>query len=110
MTIGASRSVLMASTALAARAADEVLDGAADPAGDVQVRRDPRPGLADLLGVRPPAGRGDDARHADRPAEQCRQLVELGEALGAADAAAATDHDPGIGQRDLAGLGRHARR
>ena len=89
--------------------ADHVLDRPADAAGDVQVRRDPRPGLADLLGVRPPAGRGDDARHADGPAEQGRELVELREALGAPDAAAATDDDARVGQRDRPLLGRDAR-
>ena len=68
--------------------------------------RDPGPGLADLLAVRPPAGAGHDPRHADRPVEQPGQLLELAERLGAAHAAAAADDDPGVGQRDLAGLGR----
>ena len=44
---------------LRALAAGDVLRGAADPAGDVEVGRDLRAGLADLVGVRAPAG----ARH-----------------------------------------------
>src|SRR6266568_6981816 len=39
---------------LRALAADHVLDRAADPAGDVEIRGDPRPGLPDLVRVRPP--------------------------------------------------------
>ena len=53
--------------------ADHVLDRPADAAGDVQVGRDPRPGLADLLGVRPPAGRGHDARDARRSRQAARR-------------------------------------
>ena len=49
---------------LRAAAAGPVLDRAADAAGDVEVGRDPAPGLADLLVVRPPAERGDDPRDA----------------------------------------------
>src|SRR3954449_8112436 len=70
---------------------DHVLDRPADAAGDVQISGDPRPRLADLLGVRSPARRRHDTRHADRPAQQRRQLVELCEPLGTADAAAPTD-------------------
>ena len=103
VTIGASRSVLMAMIAFAERAADDVLDRPADPARDVQVRCDARPGLADLLGVWSPAGRGHDARDADRAAEQRRELVELGEALRTPDAAPATDDDPRVGERDRPG-------
>ena len=87
-------------------AADDVLDRAADAARDVEVRGDARPGLADLLGVRPPAQARRDARHADRGAEQLGQLVEHGERLGAAEPATATDDDLGLRQRDLVRRGR----
>ena len=63
--IGASRSVLTTRIALGRLAADDVLDRPADPAGDVQVRRDPRPGLADLHRVGSPAGARHDPRDAD---------------------------------------------
>src|ERR1700716_647089 len=46
-------------------AADHVLDGAADPAGNVEIRRDPRPGLSDLVTVWPPAEARDGTRTAD---------------------------------------------
>ena len=55
---------------LGARAAREVLDGAADPAGQVEVGGDLGAGLADLLGVRPPALRGHHAGDPDHAAEQ----------------------------------------
>ena len=51
---------------LRALAAGDVLRRAADAASDVEVGRDLRAGLADLVGVRPPAGARDDARAADR--------------------------------------------
>ena len=51
---------------LRALAAGDVLGGAADPARDVEVGRDLRAGLADLVGVRAPAGARHDARAADR--------------------------------------------
>ena len=89
--------------------ADHVLDRPADAAGDVQVGRDPGPGLTDLLGMRAPAGRGHDARDADGAAEQRGELVELREALGAPDAAAATDDDTGVRERDRARLGGDVR-
>ena len=49
---------------LGAAAPGPVLDGAADAARDVEVRRDPAAGLADLLVVRAPAQRGHDAGDA----------------------------------------------
>src|SRR6185295_2058338 len=82
--------------------ADHVLDRAADPAGDIHTRGDPLSGLADLVGVWPPAGARDDARTADRGTEQLGQLLEVGEALAAPDAAPAPDDDLGIAQRDPA--------
>jgi hypothetical protein len=45
-----------------------MLDGAADAAGDVQVGGDAGAGLADLLGMGPPAVIGCDAGAADRTA------------------------------------------
>ena len=86
---------------LRALAAGDVLGGAADAAGDVEVGRDLRAGLADLVGVRAPAGARHDARAADRarragPASSSR----IAEALGRADAAAAADDDLRLGERD----------
>src|SRR5207253_6263885 len=56
--------------AFRALAADHVLDRAADAAGDVEVGRDPGPGLADLIGVGSPAEARDRAGAAhDAPEE-----------------------------------------
>src|SRR5439155_8311686 len=73
---------------------------------DVDVRRDPQAGLADLVRVGPPAGARDDARAADGSAEQSGQLFEIGKSLTTSDAASAADDHPGVGERDLAALGR----
>src|SRR3954469_5357862 len=62
-------------------AADDVLDRAADPASDVEVRRDAQPGLADLVGMGPPAQARHDSRPADGAAEQAGELLEPREAL-----------------------------
>ena len=86
---------------LRALATGDVLRRAADPAGDVEVGRDLRPGLADLVGVRPPAGARDDARAADRGVEQRRELLEDREALRGPDPAPTGDDDLGVGERDL---------
>src|SRR5690606_29794931 len=80
--------------------ADHVLDGAANTAGDVKLRRDARAGLPDLVSMGAPAEVGDDARAADRTAEQGRQLFEYGEALGAAYAAPAADDNRRAGKGD----------
>src|SRR5262249_40049241 len=48
-----------------AGAAGDVLDGAADAAGQVELRGDLGAGLPDLLGVRAPALGGDHAGHPD---------------------------------------------
>ena len=93
---------------LGALASGHVLGGAADPAGDVDLRRDLRPRLADLVGVGAPAGARHRARAADRAAEQRRELLDHREALGRADPATAGDDDVGVGQRDPAG-GRRRR-
>ena len=71
---------------LGAGAAGDVLDGAADAAGQVELRGDLGAGLADLLLVRAPALRGDHAGHPDHAAEQFGQLLERGEAVRAAHA------------------------
>src|ERR1700733_3515459 len=74
-------------------AAGDVLDRAADAAGQVQLRSDLGAGLADLLAVRPPALGGHHPGHADHAAEQVRELLQRGETVRPADAAAAADHD-----------------
>src|SRR5205823_3480447 len=79
---------------LGAGAAGDVLDGAADAAGQVELRGDLGAGLADLLLVRAPALRGDHAGHPDHAAEQPGQFLQRGEAVRAAHAAAAAHHDP----------------
>ncbi len=89
---------------LGVTAAGDVLRGAADPAGDVEVRRHLGTGLPHLLGVRTPAVTGDDARATDRAAEQLGELLQRRETLGAADAAATRDDDLRVGQRDAGGL------
>src|SRR5580692_5097387 len=54
---------------LGSATARDVLDGAADAAGQVELRRDLGAGLADLLAVRPPALGSDDTGDADHAAE-----------------------------------------
>src|SRR3989442_8517532 len=69
-------------------ATDHVLNRAADAAGDIEVGRDPCPGLADLVAVRPPAETRYSPRAADRAAEQRRQLLQRPDSLGTAHPAA----------------------
>ena len=88
---------------LRALAAGDVLGGAADAAGDVEVGRDLRAGLAHLVGVRAPAGHGHDARAADGRVQQPGQLLEHPEPVRRAHAAAAADHDLRLGERDAGG-------
>ena len=99
---------------LRALRAGDVLRRAADAARDVQIRGDLRARLPDLVGVRAPAGGRDDARAADRAAEQAGELFDDVERLRRADAAAAADDDLRVAQRDAAArLGdglEHARR
>ncbi len=85
---------------------DLVLDRAADPEREVQLRLDDLAGLADLLGVRDPAGVDGRARRPDGAAERLRELLDEAEALRAADAATAGDDDPGLlDRRGGTGLG-----
>src|SRR5207302_5156726 len=85
-------------------AADHVLNRAANAAGDVEVGRDPRPGLAHLVAVWPPAEAGHRARAADGAAEQACQFFERGESLGAAHTAAPADDHARLCERDLSGI------
>src|SRR4051812_8949864 len=76
--------------------ADLVLDRAGDPGREVQLRRDGLARLADLGGVRIPAGVDDRAGRRDRAAERARERLERLEAVGVAKAAAAGDEDVGV--------------
>ena len=87
-------------------AARQVLDGAADAAGEVEVRRDAGARLADLLVVRAPAEARHDPRDADGGTEELGQLLDRSEALGAADPTPAADDDAGVGKGD-AGAATH---
>ncbi len=101
--IGASASVLMATTTLALWHPARCWVAPLIPVDQVEVRRDPGPGLSDLLGVGAPPQAGHRARHAHRRAEELGELVERGEVLRAAHAASAADHDARVGERDPAG-------
>src|SRR5207245_10178943 len=79
-------------------AANHVLDGTADAARDIEVGGDPRPGLPNLVGMRPPAEAGDGARAANRAAEQARQLLERGETFRTPDAPTSADDDTSLRQ------------
>src|SRR6185295_7115424 len=80
----------------------DVLCRTADATGDVEIGRDLRAGLADLIGMRAPARRRDDARAADRAAEEAGELLDDRERLCGADAAAAADDDLRVAERDAA--------
>src|SRR4051795_3036362 len=73
--------------------ADLVLDRARDARGEVELRRHRLAGLADLGGVRPPAGVDHRAGGGDGAAERAREVLERLEALGLAQAAAAGHED-----------------
>src|SRR5207245_6547303 len=72
---------------------------------DVEVRRYPGSGLADLISVRPPAEAGHRSRAANRAAEQAGELLKGGEALGAAHTSSPADDDPRLRERDFSGIG-----
>src|SRR5438477_10823881 len=94
--------------------ADLVLDRARDPARDVELRRDGAARLADLGGVRVPAGVDDRTGRGDGPAERTGQLLDQREVLGPAEPTAAGDDDVGVLDRWtgalLVGLLEHRRR
>src|SRR5215218_8304381 len=71
--------------------ADLVLDRAGDARREVELGRDGLAGLADLRGVRVPAGVDDRARRGDCAAQRAGELLERLEALGVAEAATAGD-------------------
>src|SRR5207249_49603 len=75
---------------------------AGDAAGDVEVGRDLRAGLADLVGVRAPACARDHARATDTRTQQPGELLDDREAFAGADAAPAADHDLRLRQRHAA--------
>ena len=81
--------------------AGEVLDGAGDADGNVELGLNGLAGLADLLGVGAPAGVDDGAGGSDGSAELVGESFDvLGEAFGAANAATAGDDDVGFGEGD----------
>ena len=84
--------------------ADLVLDRAGDAERDVELRRHRLAGLADLGGVRIPAGVDDRARRADGAAERPGELLGERELLRRAEAAAAGDDDVGVLDRWAARL------
>src|SRR3954453_8917792 len=73
-----------------------VLYRAGDAGGEVELRRDGLARLADLGGVRVPAGVDHRAGRGDRASERVRELPELLKALGLAQAAAPRDEDVGV--------------
>jgi hypothetical protein len=87
---------------------DLVLDGAADPEREVELRLDDLARLTDLLGVRDPARVHCGARRPDGATELRRQLLDDPEALRPTHAAAARDDDPSLLDRGRDRRGRHA--
>src|SRR5919206_2171727 len=73
--------------------ADLVLDRARDAGRQVELRRDGLAGLADLRGVRVPAGVDHGTGRGDGAAERAGQLLERLEAVGLAEAATAGHED-----------------
>src|SRR5215472_13526157 len=72
---------------------DLVLDGARDPDGDVQLRRNGLAGLAHLMAVRYPSCIDDGTRRSDGTAERFCELLDDVEVLGPAEPATAGDDD-----------------
>src|SRR5215207_4641812 len=85
---------------LRALAAGDVLRGAADATRDVEVGRHLRAGLADLIGVRPPARHRHNPRAADRRLQEAGELLEHPEPVSRPNPAAPADHDLRLGERD----------
>src|SRR4051795_5491499 len=75
---------------------DLVLDRPGDAGRQVELGRDRLAGLPDLGRVGVPAGVDHRARRGDRAAERARELLELLEALGLAEAATAGHQDVGV--------------
>ncbi len=71
----------------------DVLDGAGDADGDVQLGTDRDAGLSDLTEARGPPLVGGGARRCDLAAECVGEFLQLLEALGASDTDAAGDED-----------------
>src|SRR5919107_460758 len=82
---------------LSALAPGDVLRRPADAARDIEVRRDLGAGLADLVGVRAPAGARDHAGAADGRVQQARELLEDAEAVRRSHAAPAAHHHLRLG-------------
>src|SRR5581483_12041801 len=80
--------------------AGDVLARARDTEGEVELRRDRPPALADLPLPREPAQVDRHPAPAQGGAEQVGQLLEQAETLGAADAATARDDPLRLGQVD----------
>jgi hypothetical protein len=70
-----------------------MLDRAADAATDVERRLDDLPSLPDLELIGNPSRVRGGATGANGPAEDCREIVERRESLGASDAPSAGDDD-----------------
>src|SRR4051794_31094631 len=83
--------------------AGQMLDGAADAAGDVEVWGDSFAGLPDLKGIVTITGVASPARRSDCAAEQRCELSEQGKAGGTFHAAPAGDDDPRLCEVDCAG-------
>src|SRR5213594_2292198 len=73
-----------------------MLDGTADPDGQVELRPDRHPRLADLQHFRNPAAVDGLARRRDRAAEQVRELLEHREVLRVPEAVATAHDDVGF--------------
>src|SRR5690606_37252052 len=81
--------------------AGPVLDRTGDARGDVQLRGDLLAGLADLRGVRVPAGVDRGARGADGGTERVREVLDRGEVTTGATTAG--DDDRRLGQLGATG-------
>ena len=90
--IGASRILVDGDDGARVLDAGQVLDGAGDADGDIQLGRDDLAGLPHLHVARHVAGVDRGARRADGGAELVRQRVDELEGIAARERAAARDH------------------